>query len=92
MTAYLRLEVVRQFRNRDALAWRIGLPAAPKPHRANAAPIAAQVADTDAARGGLESLGIGFDGDKIDSCVCHQAFFVDPDGNPLILHHRYAPQ
>ena len=28
MTAYLRIEVVRQFRNRDALAWRIGLPAA----------------------------------------------------------------
>jgi ABC-2 type transport system permease protein len=27
MTAYLRLEVVRQFRNRDALAWRLGLPA-----------------------------------------------------------------
>jgi ABC-2 type transport system permease protein len=27
MTAYLRLEIVRQFRNRDALAWRIGLPA-----------------------------------------------------------------
>jgi ABC-2 type transport system permease protein len=28
MTAYLRLEIVRQFRNRDALAWRLGLPAA----------------------------------------------------------------
>jgi ABC-2 type transport system permease protein len=27
MTAYVRLEVVRQFRNRDALAWRLGLPA-----------------------------------------------------------------
>ena len=27
MTAYLRLEVIRQFRNRDALAWRLGLPA-----------------------------------------------------------------
>ncbi|MGH2988031.1 MAG: ABC transporter permease [Solirubrobacterales bacterium] len=27
MTAYLRLEIVRQFRNRDALAWRLGLPA-----------------------------------------------------------------
>jgi ABC-2 type transport system permease protein len=26
MTAYLRLEIVRQFRNRDALAWRLGLP------------------------------------------------------------------
>ena len=28
MTAYLRLEVVRQFRSRDLLLWRIGLPAA----------------------------------------------------------------
>ena len=28
MTASLRLEIIRQFRNRDALAWRIGLPAA----------------------------------------------------------------
>jgi ABC-2 type transport system permease protein len=28
MTAFLRLEIVRQFRNRDALAWRLGLPAA----------------------------------------------------------------
>src|ERR687892_671285 len=27
MTAYLQLEIVRQFRNRDALAWRLGLPA-----------------------------------------------------------------
>lgn len=28
MIAYVRLEVVRQFRNRDALAWRLGLPPA----------------------------------------------------------------
>jgi ABC-2 type transport system permease protein len=26
MTAYLRLEILRQFRNRDALVWRLGLP------------------------------------------------------------------
>lgn len=24
--------------------------------------------------------------------VCHQAFFSDPDGNPLALHHRYVPR
>lgn len=24
--------------------------------------------------------------------VCHQAFFEDPDGNALDLHHRYAPR
>ena len=26
-----------------------------------------------------------------DSSVCHMAFFKDPGGNSLILHHRYAP-
>lgn len=26
-----------------------------------------------------------------DSGVCHTGFLKDPDGNPLILHHRYAP-
>jgi predicted enzyme related to lactoylglutathione lyase len=26
-----------------------------------------------------------------DSSVCHMAFFKDPDGNALILHHRHAP-
>ena len=29
--------------------------------------------------------------DTIDSGVCHQAIFEDPDGNMLDLHHRYAP-
>jgi hypothetical protein len=27
----------------------------------------------------------------MDSGVCYQAYFADPDGNALILHHRYAP-
>jgi hypothetical protein len=27
----------------------------------------------------------------MDSGVCHQAFFRDPAGNTLNLHHRYAP-
>jgi hypothetical protein len=27
----------------------------------------------------------------VDSGVCHQAIFEDPDGNVLDLHHRYAP-
>ena len=26
-----------------------------------------------------------------DSGVCHGAGFRDPDGNPILLHHRYAP-
>jgi hypothetical protein len=32
-----------------------------------------------------------FKGDILDSGVCHQAFFEDPDGNTLAIHHRYAP-
>ena len=31
-------------------------------------------------------------GDIIDSGVCHMAPFKDPDGNALMLHHRYAPK
>ena len=30
--------------------------------------------------------------DTIDSGVCHMAPFSDPDGNALMLHHRYAPR
>jgi hypothetical protein len=26
-----------------------------------------------------------------DSGVCHGAGFPDPAGNPILLHHRYAP-
>ena len=29
--------------------------------------------------------------DTMDSGVCRMAFFADPDGNALMLHHRYAP-
>jgi catechol 2,3-dioxygenase-like lactoylglutathione lyase family enzyme len=54
--------------------------------------IALQVDDVAAAREELESQGLEFHGEIIDSGVCHQAFFSDPDGNPLILHHRYAPK
>jgi catechol 2,3-dioxygenase-like lactoylglutathione lyase family enzyme len=59
-------------------------------HR-NGGPIALRVDDVAASRAELESRGVQFMGDIIDSGVCHQAFFADPDGNPLILHHRYAP-
>jgi catechol 2,3-dioxygenase-like lactoylglutathione lyase family enzyme len=57
----------------------------------NGAPIALQVDDVPAARAELESRGVEFRGDVVDSGVCHQAFFADPDGNALGLHHRYAP-
>ena len=57
----------------------------------NSAPIALQVGDVEAARSELEGKGVTFHTGIIDSGVCHQAIFSDPDGNPLALHHRYAP-
>lgn len=56
----------------------------------NSTPIAFQVEDVAAARAALEQKGVRFQEQILDSGVCHQAFFSDPDGNPLILHHRYA--
>jgi catechol 2,3-dioxygenase-like lactoylglutathione lyase family enzyme len=38
-----------------------------------------------------ETLGLEGHGDRWNSGVCHMAVFADPDGNHLILHHRYAP-
>src|SRR5215217_4635435 len=52
--------------------------------------IAFQVEDVEAARAQLESRGVRFTGETIDSGVCLQAIFEDPDGNSLDLHHRYA--
>jgi predicted enzyme related to lactoylglutathione lyase len=60
--------------------------------QANNHPIALHVDDVEAARGALESRGVEFGGDTIDSGVCHMALFKDPDGNALMLHHRYAPR
>jgi predicted enzyme related to lactoylglutathione lyase len=54
------------------------------------APIAFRVDDVPAARAELESRGVEFKGETIDSGVCHQAIFEDPDGNALDIHHRYA--
>ena len=59
------------------------------PHKA---PIALRVDDVATARAELESRGVEFRGETIDSGVCHQAIFADPDGNLLDLHHRYAPR
>jgi catechol 2,3-dioxygenase-like lactoylglutathione lyase family enzyme len=58
--------------------------------RANDHPIEFRVEDFDAARAELESRGVEFKGDTIDSGVCRQAFFEDPSGNTLAIHHRYA--
>ena len=60
-------------------------------HSTNAQPIALQVQDAHAARQALEAQGVTFRGETIDSGVCHMAIFHDPDGNALMLHHRYAP-
>jgi len=54
-------------------------------------PLPLGVEDVGAARGALEAKGVAFSGDTLDTGVCHMAFFSDPDGNDLMLHHRYAP-
>jgi predicted enzyme related to lactoylglutathione lyase len=60
--------------------------------RANNHPIALHVDDVAAARAELESRGVKFLGETIDTGVCHMAPFLDPEGNTLLLHHRYAPR
>jgi predicted enzyme related to lactoylglutathione lyase len=55
-------------------------------------PIALHVDDVEAARKELEEKGVAFAADTMDSGVCHMAHFRDPDGNALMLHHRYAPK
>lgn len=55
------------------------------------APIALHVDDFDTARAELEARGVEFNGETIDSGVCHMIAFRDPDGNALMIHHRYAP-
>jgi predicted enzyme related to lactoylglutathione lyase len=55
-------------------------------------PIALHVEDVGAARAELESRGVTFSPETVDSGVCHMAYFSDPDGNALMLHHRYAPR
>ena len=54
--------------------------------------IAMHVDDVADARSALEAKGVPFAGEILDTGVCHMAFFEDPDGNALMLHHRYAPR
>jgi predicted enzyme related to lactoylglutathione lyase len=65
----------------------VGREFAPSGH-----PIALHVDDVEAARAELESRGVAFHGETMDSGVCHMAFFSDPDGNILMFHNRYAPR
>jgi predicted enzyme related to lactoylglutathione lyase len=61
-------------------------------HNVNHTAMALHVDDVAAARTVLEERGVQFQGDILDTGVCHMAFFADPDGNALMLHHRYAPR
>jgi len=60
-------------------------------HHAVRNAVALHVDDVAAARADLEAKGVEFAMDTFDTGVCHMAFFTDPDGNALMLHHRYAP-
>ena len=62
------------------------------PHSPNTNPLALHVDDVAEERSRLEAAGVEFHGDIVDTGVCHMAFFADPDGNALMLHHRYAPK
>jgi predicted lactoylglutathione lyase len=53
--------------------------------------VALGVKDIGEARSELEGQDVQFVMDTFDSGVCHGAPFVDPDGNPIQLHNRYAP-
>ena len=66
---------------------RMGMEFAPQRN----AHLALHVDDVAEARRELESKGVEFSGDILDTGVCHMAFFRDPDGNDLMLHHRYKP-
>jgi predicted enzyme related to lactoylglutathione lyase len=61
-------------------------------HHVNPNPIALHVDDVAATRRTLEERGVSFHGETIDTGVCHMALFADPEGNALMLHHRYAPR
>ena len=66
----------------------VGRPFAPQ----TTAHLAFHVDDVAAARAELEAAGVAFEGETFDTGVCLMAFFADPDGNHLMLHHRYAPR
>jgi predicted enzyme related to lactoylglutathione lyase len=61
-------------------------------HHPNRNAVAMHVEDVAQARRELEGKGVSFEGEIFDTGVCHMAFFSDPDGNALMLHHRYAPR
>ena len=66
---------------------RFGRPFAPQTN----GHLALHVDDVAESKAALEAKGVTFLEDILDTTVCHMAFFKDPDGNDLMLHHRYAP-
>jgi len=61
-------------------------------HHTQQTEIALHVEDVAEVRKTLEGRGVEFRGEILDTGVCHMAFFSDPEGNALMLHHRYAPR
>ena len=53
--------------------------------------IAVRVPEVAQARRELEAAGVSFQGETLDTGVCHMAFCTDFDGNGVIIHRRYAP-
>ena len=94
----LELEKGKQWGNRPAFEFETGnltiavmqSDAFGLEFQANSQPVEFRVEDFEAAHAELESRGVEFKGETIDSGVCYQAFFEDPDGNTLAIHHRYA--
>jgi predicted enzyme related to lactoylglutathione lyase len=64
-----------------------GQPFAPLPF----ASIVLRVPDVEEEKARLSAAGVEFFGETFDSGVCNGAAFKDPDGNGLMLHHRYEP-
>jgi len=56
----------------------------------NMAGFAVRVPDVEQAKAELEAKGVQFE-NSWDSGVCKMAVALDPDGNAVILHRRYAP-
>ncbi|MBV8258590.1 MAG: VOC family protein [Actinobacteria bacterium] len=57
------------------------------PHDAG---FALRVPDVAEARAALEAKGVEFNGEILDTGVCHMTFFADPDGNQIVLHRNYT--
>jgi predicted enzyme related to lactoylglutathione lyase len=104
MTAFygetLELPFVKRYGSRDGAEFQAGNltlaimdpTAFGQEFHAHRLPVELQVDDVDAARAYLEDQGVRFVSETMDSGVCHQAIFLDPAGNSLAVHHRYAPK